>query len=182
LPLFASGNVKKIVQKYKSTKNKLTIFLLKIGVKIVVSFALPRTISNWKTLSFSSTLYLCPVLDLLLANIPEEWHAELRLGLQEALVNAAKHGNQLDPSKVVSVKYLSTNNEYYWIICDEGHGFSPQCNLNKILTDEPPSYDSECGRGLCILYQIFEEVHWNNRGNELRLCKQIGNGKRPLIS
>jgi anti-sigma regulatory factor (Ser/Thr protein kinase) len=148
----------------------------------VISFALPRTANEWKTLSFSSTLYLCPVLDLLLANIPSEWQSEIRLGLQEALVNASKHGNQLDPNKVVSVKYLSTENEYYWIIADEGYGFSHECNLNKILADDLPPYDSECGRGLCILYQIFEEVHWNSRGNELRLCKHIGNGKQPLIS
>ena len=54
---------------------------------------------NWVTISFASTLYLCPILDLLLAEIPDQWHTELRLGLQEALVNAAKHGNQLDPIK-----------------------------------------------------------------------------------
>ncbi len=140
----------------------------------MVSFVLPRTKSDWKTISFPSTLYLCPVLDVLLANIPEEWQAELRLGLQEALVNAAKHGNQLDPTKIVSVKYLLTDNEYYWVIGDEGYGFTPD--------DQLPPQDSECGRGLCILYQIFEEVHWNSRGNELRLFKQVGNGKAPLIS
>lgn len=147
----------------------------------MVSFVLPRTKSDWKTLSFSSTLYLCPVLDILLANIPEKWRAELRLGLQEALVNAAKHGNKLDPNKRVSVKYLLTETEYFWIICDEGHGFIPNCKINSKHREELPPYDSECGRGLCILYQIFEEVHWNTRGNELRLCKQIGQNKTPLI-
>ncbi|MFN7514792.1 MAG: anti-sigma regulatory factor, partial [Microcystis sp.] len=47
-------------------------------------------------MSFASTLYLCPILDLLTASIPEELEPEIRLGLQEALVNAAKHGNHLD--------------------------------------------------------------------------------------
>ena len=50
-------------------------------------------------MSFASTLYLCPILDLLTASIPEELEPEIRLGLQEALVNAAKHGNHLDPAK-----------------------------------------------------------------------------------
>ena len=45
---------------------------------------------TWNTVSFASTLYLCPILDLLLAEVPEQLQAEIRLGLQEALVNAAK--------------------------------------------------------------------------------------------
>ena len=52
---------------------------------------------KWRNLSFTSTLYLAPVLDLLLDEVPSEWQPELRLGLQEALVNAVKHGNSLDP-------------------------------------------------------------------------------------
>jgi serine/threonine-protein kinase RsbW len=125
---------------------------------------------------------LCPVLDILLANVPEKWQSELRLGLQEALVNASKHGNKLDPNKIVSVKYLVTETEYYWIISDEGNGFTPKCNFNTFFTDDLPPFESECGRGLCILYQIFEQVHWNSRGNELRLCKQITPDKKPLIN
>ena len=65
---------------------------------------------NWGTISFASTLYLCPILDLLLAEIPTQLQAELRLGLQEALVNAAKHGNNLDPSKTVIVRFSLIDN------------------------------------------------------------------------
>ncbi|MFM7371455.1 MAG: ATP-binding protein, partial [Sphaerospermopsis kisseleviana] len=43
---------------------------------------------SWGTISFASTLYLCPIVDLLLADIPTKLQAELRLGLQEARVNA----------------------------------------------------------------------------------------------
>ena len=43
---------------------------------------------NSSTVSFASTLYLCPILDLLLLKVPEELQPEIRLGLQEALVNA----------------------------------------------------------------------------------------------
>jgi len=74
-------------------------------------------------MSFTSTLYLCPVLDLLLVNVPPEWQAEVRLGLQEALVNAAKHGNKLDPTKTIIVKFTVTSSEYSWVIVDQGKGF-----------------------------------------------------------
>ena len=134
-------------------------------------------------MSFASTLYLCPVLDLLLANIPSEWHAEIRLGLQEALVNAAKHGNKLDPSKTVIVQFSVTKEEYSWVISDEGSGFITHrdCNnlqQNNMHKQQLPPEEAESGRGLCILSQIFDQVHWNRQGTQLRLCKQVKGSKQ----
>ena len=134
-------------------------------------------------MSFASTLYLCPVLDLLLANIPSEWHAEIRLGLQEALVNAAKHGNKLDPSKTVIVQFSVTKEEYSWVISDEGSGFITHrdCNnlqQNNMHKQQLPPEEAESGRGLCILSQIFDQVHWNRQGTQLRLCKQVQGSKQ----
>ncbi|MEM9136814.1 MAG: ATP-binding protein, partial [Cyanobacteria bacterium P01_F01_bin.42] len=60
---------------------------------------------RWKTIVFPSTLYLFPVLELLLQPVPLSHQADIRLGLQEALVNAAKHGNGLDVQKSVEVKF-----------------------------------------------------------------------------
>lgn len=132
-------------------------------------------------MSFASTLYLLPVLDLLLADIPDEWRPELRLGLQEALVNAAKHGNKLDPSKTVVVQFSVTREEYSWVINDEGSGFTP-CSEETLDQSLPPE-EAECGRGLCILYQIFDQVLWNSQGTQLRLCKQVTKGKQrqPIL-
>ena len=136
---------------------------------------------DWGTISFASTLYLCPILDLLLEQIPRKWQPELRLGLQEALVNAAKHGNHLDPSKTVVVHFSVVNDEYWWIISDEGSGFSHACNQSNPECSLPND-ESESGRGLCLLHQIFDQVHWNRQGTELRLCKQVnGRSRLPLI-
>ncbi|HIK17086.1 MAG TPA: anti-sigma regulatory factor [Leptolyngbyaceae cyanobacterium M33_DOE_097] len=135
----------------------------------------------WNTVSFPSTLYLVPILDLLLAEIPSPWQAELRLGLQEALVNAAKHGNALDPRKKVFVRFLISSNQYWWIISDQGCGFRPPqcCGLYKA---EHTHEERECGRGLYILHQIFDEVEWNEKGTELRLCKQMRSSeKSPAV-
>lgn len=135
------------------------------------------------TIRFASTLYLCPILDLLLAKIPEQWQAELRLGLQEALVNAAKHGNKLDPCKTVVVRFSQVEGHYWWIISDEGEGFCPKRDSNLEPTEYLPHEEAESGRGMCILHQIFDQVQWNSQGTELRLCKQVGSGKRrhPLL-
>jgi anti-sigma regulatory factor (Ser/Thr protein kinase) len=135
---------------------------------------------NWGTISFASTLYLCPILDLLLAEIPRKLHSELRLGLQEALVNAAKHGNNLDPSKTVVVRFSLIDNQYWWIISDQGRGFTPLASCDVDPAEYLPPHEAENGRGMSILHQIFDQVQWNRKGTELRLCKQLEN--RPRLA
>jgi serine/threonine-protein kinase RsbW len=152
----------------------------------VISIPIPWNRSKWSTISFASTLYLCPILDLLLDSIPSEWRAEIRLGLQEALVNAAKHGNKLDPSKTIVVRYTVTTNQYSWVIVDEGAGFSPRCNCTDLDCDSVhhlPLDEDENGRGLCILHEVFDRVHWNREGTQLTLCKIVSSDrhKQPLI-
>ncbi|MDJ0553865.1 MAG: anti-sigma regulatory factor [Microcoleaceae cyanobacterium MO_207.B10] len=152
----------------------------------------PRLIGqNWVTISFASTLYLCPILDLLLADVPLHWHAELRLGLQEALVNAAKHGNDLDPSKTVLVRFSIVQDHYWWVISDQGPGFQPPCSPRQGYTHHSDCYpenyadvDTEkgSGRGIYIIYQLFDYVEWNSKGTELMLCKKVRNNSRlPLV-
>jgi len=141
----------------------------------VVALFQPSTQPHWGSLSFVSTLYLCPILDRLMDRVPRRWQAEVRLGLQEALVNAVKHGNHLDLRKVISVRYKTSGNQYWWIIEDQGGGFdfvncccdqTEEIGTNAIAVDD-------CGRGLYILNQIFDEVQWAQGGRELHLCKHI---------
>ncbi len=137
---------------------------------------------KWGTVSFASTLHLCPVLDLLLADVPARCREDVRLGLQEALVNAAKHGNKLDPNKTVVVEFFAIEDQYWWIIADQGKGFVPACCCS--IEPVQPSDDDvdESGRGLYILHQVFDQVMWNQQGTELRLCKEVKPRTRlPLL-
>lgn len=151
----------------------------------MIAISLPSAQPKWSTMSFASTLYLCPVLDLLLADIPKQLQPEIRLGLQEALVNAAKHGNKLDPSKTVVVQFSATKEGYSWVISDQGSGFATdhfnRCNCDNQVLPELPPEEAESGRGLCILHQIFDHVHWNHQGTQLRLSKLIKKGKRQTL-
>lgn len=142
----------------------------------MIAISLRPSGRKWGTISFASTLHLRPVLDLLLADVPVRWRDDLRLGLQEALVNAAKHGNNLDPGKTVLVEFFVMDDQYWWIIADQGAGFSPTCSCVCNVDASQQSIDEvgECGRGLYILHQVFDQVHWNPQGTELRLCKQVG--------
>lgn len=131
-------------------------------------------------MSFSSTLYLYPILDLLLSPVPKSLHGEIRLGLQEALVNAATHGNALNPGKSITVEYRQSPQGYCWIITDQGNGFNRPCTCANVPLDCPrcadqwfPPDEAEDGRGLGILMHIFDQVHWNENGTCLRLSKTI---------
>jgi len=120
------------------------------------------------TLCVDSTLYTSPILDLLLANVPVEWHCDLRLGLQEALVNAVKHGNQLDRSRKVTIEFFTAAESYHWVVKDQG--IEPQ-SLPE--THALCGESSECGRGIYIMHQVFDYVHWNQYERKLHLFKQL---------
>ena len=138
---------------------------------------------RWGTVSFASTLHLDPVLDVLLTAIPMRWQAELRLGLQEALVNAAKHGNNLDPRKTVLVEFYIVDNQHWWIINDQGVGFNPSSPCVNDCNSQLLHEQKECGRGLYILEKVFDQVQWNAQGTELMLCKQVkARSRLPLVS
>lgn len=147
----------------------------------MIAISLRPVSRRWNTVSFASTLYLPPILDLLLTEVPDHCQAELRLGLQEALVNAAKHGNNLDPSKTVLVRFSVMQNHYWWVISDQGSGFTPPGQRYSRLAEAAPDEERECGRGLYILHQVFDQVHWNSQGTELRLCKRF-NARSKLLS
>jgi serine/threonine-protein kinase RsbW len=129
---------------------------------------------DWNQITFASTLFLCPILDRILAPVPRQWQAEVRLGLQEALVNAAKHGNNLDPAKQVVVSFCFKEEEYWWVISDEGPGFPVPCGCHQELAESLPEEAAESGRGMSLLHQIFDRVLWNRQGTEIRLCKHLG--------
>jgi anti-sigma regulatory factor (Ser/Thr protein kinase) len=125
-------------------------------------------------------------------DVPEPWRFEVRLGLQEALVNAVKHGNGLDPGKRVCVHFSARSHRYWWMISDRGAGFKPPCcchapplppvamdaDLDDVTMDLDavedllPGNEGECGRGLFILHQVFNRVEWQEDGRVLHLYKE----------
>src|SRR5215468_8138981 len=50
----------------------------------------------------------------------------IRLAMEEALVNAIKHGNREDPGKQVRVRYVAAVHQFMIEIQDEGRGFDPE--------------------------------------------------------
>ena len=115
----------------------------------------------------SSSLQLSSFIELLLEPISKNKEIYLiKLGLHEALVNAVKHGNKLDPTKVIKVKRIITPKWCIWQIQDEGKGL-PNRNRKFNL---PKKVDSINGRGLFIIHECFDDVRWSPKGNRLQLA------------
>ena len=92
----------------------------------------------------------------------------IKLALEEALVNAIKHGNQMDPNKVVHVVYTVTVERFDIRITDEGEGFNPEDVPDP--TDER-FIDRPCGRGLLLMRGFMTEVQYHGRGNVVTMAK-----------
>jgi len=130
--------------------------------------------ARWADYITPSTLQLAPLLELLLepaGGIPRQ--GELQLGLQEALVNAVRHGNGCDPRKCLRVRRIVTPRWLVWQIQDEGPGLPPQARVHHL----PLEAGALSGRGLFLIHHCFDDVRWSPRGNRLQLA-----ARRPPLA
>jgi serine/threonine-protein kinase RsbW len=99
-----------------------------------------------------------------------------RLGLEEALVNAVKHGNREDPGKCVQLGYQVTAEELVAEVVDEGPGFCPELLPDPFLSD---NLLRPCGRGVFLMRAYMTWVHFNAKGNGVTLCKRRRDFESP---
>jgi serine/threonine-protein kinase RsbW len=92
----------------------------------------------------------------------------IKLALEEALVNAIKHGNQMDPDKRVFVSYLVTPDRFDVKITDEGPGFNPEDVPDPTAIE---NIERPCGRGLLLIRGFMTEVQYHGRGNVVTMSK-----------
>ena len=122
---------------------------------------------NWSIFEFESSLQLNEFVDQLLEPINRSQSSYLiKLGLHEALVNAVKHGNKLDPTKNIRVRRIVTPNWCVWQIQDQGNGLEIKKRNYKL----PKKVNSINGRGLYIINECFDDIRWSNKGNRLQLA------------
>jgi CheY-like chemotaxis protein len=95
--------------------------------------------------------------------------SNLFVALDEAFVNAVKHGNRNDPSKLVRITAELSSKEARFTIEDEGNGF----DIREIPDPrDPENLFKTSGRGVLLIYNIMDEVAYNARGNRLTMVKR----------
>jgi serine/threonine-protein kinase RsbW len=95
--------------------------------------------------------------------------SNLFVALDEAFVNAVKHGNKFDAAKLVRITADVCTEEARFTIEDEGEGF----DVNSIPDPlDPQNLFKTSGRGVLFIYNIMDEVVYNDRGNRLTMVKR----------
>jgi len=101
------------------------------------------------------------------AGFSEASRFAVRLAIEEAIVNAFKHGHKkLGKHETIEVEYEVTPEAISIVVTDKGPGFAP---------DDVPDPTAEenlmktSGRGLLLMRAYMTEVSHNDAGNQIRM-------------
>ena len=113
------------------------------------------------------------VVEELLALMQEQAWVEpdifgVHLAVEEAVVNAIKHGNQYDEHKKVRVSYRVSCTHLFVEIQDEGAGFDPE-GLPDPTDDDHLELPS--GRGVMLMRSFMSSVEFSESGTRVTMCK-----------
>jgi serine/threonine-protein kinase RsbW len=95
--------------------------------------------------------------------------SNLFVALDEAFVNAVKHGNKNDPTKLVRVGAELSPKEACFTVEDEGEGFDVRTIPDPC---DPANLFKSSGRGVLLIYNIMDEVEYNAQGNRVKMVKR----------
>ena len=99
------------------------------------------------------------------------------LALEEAIVNAMKHGNELERNKSVIIGYTVTPDLLCVQVTDQGEGFDPADVPDPTLEEnlEKPS-----GRGLMLIDHYMDDVTYSKKANQVIMRKRRGSPEKPI--
>jgi len=128
---------------------------------------------NWREVCLHRTEELEPLLNELHASLAALDFSRsdcggVCLALEEAVVNALKHGNQGDACKCVLVSFRADAESVLVRVEDEGQGFDPASVPDPTA---PENLDKPSGRGQALMRFYVSWVCYRGRGNTLILCK-----------
>jgi len=134
----------------------------------------PRPLS--KEFSFPGDVHAMPaareaVMDFLKPCFASELdEIDVLVALQEALANAALHGCQNDPSKIIHCAVEIEPSSITITVCDPGPGFDVEAVTQAT---ECGANVSEHGRGIALMRGVMDEVTYHNGGSEVQLRKRL---------
>lgn len=124
---------------------------------------------------FPSTIALMhTVLNYLMSRIEKTGvvkaeNSNLFIALDEAFVNAVKHGNKYNLEKIVKITADVSTKEAIFSVEDEGDGFDVNAIPDPL---DPENLFKTSGRGVLIIHNVMDEVSYNQRGNRVTMIKK----------
>ncbi len=92
----------------------------------------------------------------------------VHLALEEAFLNAVKHGNKMDSAKSVKIDYSVGLDKVEISMTDEGDGFQPEGVADPRWGES--LYTPE-GRGLLLMNSYMDVVKFNERGKSVYMAR-----------
>ena len=92
----------------------------------------------------------------------------IHLTLEEAFLNAVRHGNKMDPTKKVQIDYSVNEDKVEICVTDEGAGFEPDAVADPRFGD---GLYRPGGRGLLLMNSYMDVVSFNERGNSVYMVR-----------
>ena len=92
----------------------------------------------------------------------------IQMAIEEAVVNAIEHGNKKSLDKKIRLVFVVTPEKAVMTISDEGAGFDHR-NVADPTTEE--LIDKPRGRGVMLMRELMNEVHFNEVGNQVVMVK-----------
>lgn len=92
----------------------------------------------------------------------------VHLAMEEAFLNAVKHGNNMDPLKKVTIDCLVDGEKVDIQLQDEGEGFKPDKVPDPRFGEN--LYRPE-GRGLLLINAYMHVAEYNEQGNGLHMVR-----------
>jgi serine/threonine-protein kinase RsbW len=131
------------------------------------------------SLSFSSDFEFMDTVHVLtdeilnLVGFEEDERYWLTIAVREAITNAVKHGNRMDPDKRVGVDFSLTEDELEVVVRDSGEGF----NANSVPDPRlPENLLKDKGRGIYYIRTFMDKVDYDiveGRGTTITMVKKL---------
>lgn len=140
-----------------------------------MSSSFPRDITLFE-MRFNSSLTILDLIQPITNKVCEQLSFDedgqywIWLATQEALNNAIKHGNKMDPNKMVDFGVHVAEGEFRITVQDEGQGF----DLEQVPDPtKPENLLKTSGRGIFYMKSFMDRVEYNTeKGTKVTLVKR----------
>ncbi len=95
---------------------------------------------------------------------------DIKLCIEEAVINAIVHGNKRDKRKTVKIAYWIKDDHLNIEVEDEGNGFDYR-HLSDPTAGENIIKGS--GRGVYLIKNLMDKMEFNDAGNKLKMTKYL---------
>lgn len=99
-------------------------------------------------------------------NLNDDIYGNIMVAITESVNNAIKHGNKFRKDKNVKLSLTLNDNTLKFQVEDQGEGFDYE---NLPDPTAPENLDKPSGRGIFLMKQLSDEVHFKNEGRVVEL-------------